>query len=88
MLGRDLLAVGFLGWMPQPVLNVRHEPLGRSEIPHGMIIVLRVTASEDSVGHSAIKQNCSHLIIFCKLIGDRSQHPVRLAPDLTETPVH
>jgi hypothetical protein len=47
MLGRDLLAVSFLRWMPQPLLDLRYEPLGGSQIPDGMVIVLQVTAPKN-----------------------------------------
>jgi hypothetical protein len=47
MLGRDLLAVSFLRWMPQPLLDLRYEPLGGSQIPDGMVIVLRLTAPKN-----------------------------------------
>jgi hypothetical protein len=88
MLGRDLLAVSFLRWMPQPILNIRCEPLGGNQITDGVVIVLRLTSFEDSIGHSAIEQDGSYRVIFRKAVGDRSQHPVRLASDLTETSVH
>jgi hypothetical protein len=47
MLGRDLLAVSFLRWMPQPLLDLRYEPLGGSQIPDGMVRVLRLTAPKN-----------------------------------------
>jgi hypothetical protein len=40
MLGRNLLAVSFLRWMPQPILDVWYEPFGGSQIPDGMVIML------------------------------------------------
>ena len=61
MLDRDLLAVSLLRWMPQPILDVRYEPLGGSQIPDGMVIMLRLTAPKNSVGHLAIEQDGSQL---------------------------
>ena len=49
MLGRDLLAVSFLRWMPQQLLDLRYEPLGGSQIPDGMVIVLRLTAPKNGM---------------------------------------
>ena len=66
MLGRDLLAVSFLKWMPQPILDVRYEPLGGNQIPDGMVIVLRLTASKNSIGHPAIEQGGSYRVMFRK----------------------
>jgi hypothetical protein len=47
MIGRDLLAVSFLRWIPQPLLDLWYEPLGGSQIPDGMVIVLRLTAPKN-----------------------------------------
>src|SRR5713101_894197 len=88
MLGRDLLTVSFLRGMPQPIFDFRYEPLGGNQIPDGMVIVLRLTAPKNSVGHLAIEQNGSYRVTFCEVLGDRSQRTVGLTPDLTETPVH
>ena len=88
MLGRDLLAVSLLSGMPQPILDVRYEPFGRNQISDGMVIVLRLTSPKNSVGHLAIEQDGSYRVTFCEAIGDRSQRPVGLASDLTETPVY
>ena len=88
MLGRDLLAVSLLRGMPQPIFDVRYEPFGRNQISDGMVIVLRLTAPKNSVGHLAIEQDGSYRVTFCEAIGDRSQRPVGLASDLTETPVY
>jgi hypothetical protein len=52
MLGRNLLVVSLLRWVPQPILDVRHEPFGGSQIPYGMVIVLRLTASKNSVANA------------------------------------
>ena len=72
MLGRDLLAVSFLRGMPLPILDFRYEPFGGNQIPDGMVIVLRLTAPKNSVGHLAIKQNGSYRATFCEVLGDRS----------------
>jgi hypothetical protein len=72
MLGRDLLAVSFLRWMPQPILDVRYEPFGRNQISDGMVIVLRLTSPKNSVGHLAIEQDGSYRVTFCEALGDRS----------------
>jgi hypothetical protein len=88
MFGRDLLAVSLLRGMPQPIFDVRYEPFGRNQISDGVVIVLRLTAPKNSVGHLAIEQNGSYRVAFCEAIGDRSQHPVGLASDLTKTPVY
>src|SRR5580704_16661323 len=70
MLGRDLLAVSFLRWMPQPILDVRYEPLGGSQIPDGMVIMLRLTAPKNSLGHPAMEQNGSYRVTFLEAVGD------------------
>jgi hypothetical protein len=88
MLGRDLLAISFLRWMPQPILDVRYEPLGGSQIPDGVVIMLRLTAPKNSVGHPAMEQNGSYRVTFFEAVGDGSQHPVGISPDLTETLAH
>jgi hypothetical protein len=72
MLGRDLLAVSFLTGIPQPILDFRYEPFGGNQIPDGMVIVLRLTAPKNSVGHLAIEQNGSYRVTFCEVFGDRS----------------
>jgi hypothetical protein len=54
MLGRDLLAVSLLRSMILPISDFRYEPFSGNQIPDGMIIVLRLTALENSVGHLAI----------------------------------
>src|ERR1700730_8810295 len=88
MFGRDLLAVSFLRGMPQPILDVRYEPFGGNQISDGMVIVLRLTAPKNGVGHLAIEQDGSYRVTFCEAIGDKSQRPGGLASDLTETPVY
>ena len=88
MLGCDLLAVSFLSWMPQPILYVRYEPLRGHQIPDGMVIMLRLTTPKNSIGHPAMEQDGRYRVTFLEAFGDRSQHPVGLAPDLTETPVY
>src|SRR5260370_8700607 len=88
MFGRDLLAVSFLRGMPLPILGVRSEPVGGNQISDGMVIVLRLTAPKNSVGHLAIEQDGSYRVTFREAIGDRSQRPVGLASDLTGTPVY
>src|SRR5260370_36957249 len=87
MCGRDLLAVRFLRGMPLPILGVRYEPFGGNQISDGMVIVLRLTAPKNSVGHLAIEQDGSYRVTFCRAIGDRSQRPVGLRSGLTKTPV-
>jgi hypothetical protein len=88
MLGRDLLAISFLRWMPQPILDVWYEPLGGSQIADGMVIMLRLTLPKNSVGHPAMEQNGSYRVTFFEAVGDGSQHPVGISPDLTETLAH
>jgi hypothetical protein len=88
MLGRDLLAVSLLRSTTQPIFDFRYEPLGSNQIPDGMVIVLRLTALENSVGHLAIEQDGCYRMTFPEALGDRSQRPVGLASDLTETHVH
>jgi hypothetical protein len=88
MHGRDLLTISFLRRMPQPILDVRYEPLGCNQISDGMVIVRRLTVPKNSIGHTAIKQNGCYRVTFREAPGDRSQHEVRVAPDLTETPIH
>ena len=88
MLGRDLLAVSLLRGMPQPIFDVRYEPFGRNQISDGMVIVLRLTAPKNSVGHLAIEQDGCYRMTFPEALGDGSQRPVGLASDLTETHVH
>ena len=83
MLDRDLLAVSLLRWMPQPILDFRYEALGGNQIPDDMLIVLRLTAPENSVGHLAIEQDGSYRVTFCEALGDGSERPVGLASDLT-----
>src|SRR5271170_7352806 len=53
-----------------------------------MVIVLRLTAPKNSIGHLAVEQDGSYRVTFCYALGDRSQRPVGLASDLTKTPVH
>ena len=72
MLGRDLLAVSFLRGMPLPILDFRYQPFGGNQIPDGMLIVLRLTVPQNSVGHLAIEQDGSYRVIFCEVLGDRS----------------
>ena len=79
MLGRDLLAVGFLRGMPEPIRDLRYEPLGGNQIPDGMVIVLRMAAAQNGIGHPAIKQDGRYRMLFRKALGDRPQHPVGLA---------
>jgi hypothetical protein len=88
MLGPDVLAVSLLRSMIQPILDFRYEPLGGNQIPDDMVIVLRLTALENSVGHLAIEQDGCYRMTFPEALGDRSQRPVGLASDLTETHVH
>jgi hypothetical protein len=88
VLGRDLLAISFLRWISQPIFDVWYEPLGGNQIPHGMVIVLRMTAPKNSAGHLAIEQDGGKRVTFRHALGDRSQRPVGLASDLTKTPVH
>jgi len=54
MLDRDLLAVSLLRSITPPILDFLHQPLGGNQIPDGMVIVLRLTAPKNSVGHLAI----------------------------------
>src|SRR6516165_7003171 len=88
MLGRDLLAVSLLRSVTQPIFDFRYEPLGGNQIPDGMVIVLRLTASKNSVGHQAMEQNGSYRVTSLEAVGDGTHHPVSLSPDLTETPVY
>ena len=88
MLGPDVLAVSLLRSMIQPILDFRYEPLGGNQISDGMVRVLRLTALENSVGHLAIEQDGCYRMTFPEALGDRSQRPVGLASDLTETHVH
>src|SRR5713101_3064140 len=57
MLGRNLPAVGFLRQMPEPVLDIRDEPLGGDQIPHGIVLLQRLTVAKNGVGHFAIEQD-------------------------------
>jgi hypothetical protein len=47
--------------------------------------MLRLTAPKNSVGHPAMEQNASYRVTFFEAVGDGSQHPVGISPDLTET---
>ena len=73
MLGPDLLAVSLLRWTPQPILDFRYEPLGGDQVPDGMLVVLRLTAPKNSVGHLAIEQNGSYRVTFREALGDGSE---------------
>ena len=57
MLGRDPPAVGFLGQMPEPVLDMRDELFGGGSILNGIVVLRRLTAAKNGVGHFAIRQD-------------------------------
>ena len=60
MLGRDPPAVGFLRQLPEPVFDIRDEPLGGDEIPDAMVVLQRLTAAKNRVGHFVIDQDGSY----------------------------
>jgi len=88
MLARDPPAVGFLRQMPKPVLDIRDEPLGGDQIPDGMVVLQRLSAPKNRVGHFAIEQDGSYGVSFRQTVGDRPQREVDLTLDFTETPLH
>ena len=71
MLCRNPPAVVFLRQLPEPVLDIADEPLGGDQIPDGMVIVRRLTAAKNGVGHLAIEQDGSYRVIPRETVGDR-----------------
>jgi hypothetical protein len=58
--------------MPEPVLDVRDEPLGGDQIPNGIVVLQRLTVARSGVGHLAIEQDGRDRVIFRETATGRS----------------